>query len=269
MITDDIQKELRSKYNPDGSDLRKQQLRMLEMLKQFDRFCKDFKITYWLTAGTLLGAVRHKGFIPWDDDLDLDVLRSDYEKLVSHRHELKKYGLILQDFKSDSEYIAPFAKLRDTKSEIHEIHHNDLYYKYRGIWIDIFVRERTSFITSKISHILQYISYKLTKFSNAAIRKYFKVICYNCLHNGIFPLLTLSDKLLYHSKKYRYEMGYGFYDYIYLDDTLPTKLIEFENGFFPAPKNYDKILKDRYGDYKQLPSCGDFKVHYDKILFFD
>ena len=69
MITDTLQNELRERYNPDGSILRKQQLRMLEMLQYIDFVCKKHNIRYWLCSGTLLGAVRHGGFIPWDDDV--------------------------------------------------------------------------------------------------------------------------------------------------------------------------------------------------------
>ena len=71
MIDQEIQAKLREKFNPDGSMLRKQQLRMLEILLYIDKVCKENNINYWLSSGTLLGAVRHGGFIPWDDDLDI------------------------------------------------------------------------------------------------------------------------------------------------------------------------------------------------------
>lgn len=71
MIDKKIQDELRIKYNPDGSDLRKAQLKMLELLKFLNKICTENNLTYWLDSGTLLGAVRHGGFIPWDDDIDV------------------------------------------------------------------------------------------------------------------------------------------------------------------------------------------------------
>ena len=75
-----IHNHLRCQYNPDGSLLRELQLRMLEILKCVDSICEKHNIRYWLSSGTLLGAVRHGGFIPWDDDIDILMPREDYEK---------------------------------------------------------------------------------------------------------------------------------------------------------------------------------------------
>ena len=74
--------ELRKRFNPDGSMLRRQQMRMLEILIEVDRICKKHGIPYWLSSGTLIGAVRHNGFIPWDDDLDIEMMRKDYLRLL-------------------------------------------------------------------------------------------------------------------------------------------------------------------------------------------
>ena len=73
MIDAKVQSQLRERFNPDGSMLRRQQLRMLEILLHIDRVCAEHNIKYWLSSGTLLGAMRHGGFIPWDDDLDIEM----------------------------------------------------------------------------------------------------------------------------------------------------------------------------------------------------
>ena len=74
--------ELRARFNPDGSMLRRQQMRMLEILLEVDKICKKHDIRYWLSSGTLIGAMRHNGFIPWDDDLDIEMMRADYLRLM-------------------------------------------------------------------------------------------------------------------------------------------------------------------------------------------
>ena len=81
MIDIDIQQQLREQYNPDGSQLRLLQLRILDILKEFDAICKKYNIPYWLDSGTLLGAARHGGFIPWDDDIDVCILKKDQKRL--------------------------------------------------------------------------------------------------------------------------------------------------------------------------------------------
>ena len=75
------QESLRQRFNPDGSLLRRQQMRMLEILLEVDKICKKHHIEYWLSSGTLIGAIRHKGFIPWDDDIDINITRENYNKL--------------------------------------------------------------------------------------------------------------------------------------------------------------------------------------------
>lgn len=74
--------ELRQRFNPEGSKLRQMQLRMLDILTEVDSICKKHGISYWLSSGTLIGALRHDGFIPWDDDLDIEMMRDDYLRLM-------------------------------------------------------------------------------------------------------------------------------------------------------------------------------------------
>ena len=105
-----------SKYNPEGSTLRKAQLRMLNILIEVDKICRKHKIEYFLDSGTLLGAVRHGGFIPWDDDLDIAIRREDWHKLrIALQNELPA-NLCYHDWTNDSkqkfEMLILYLKIR-------------------------------------------------------------------------------------------------------------------------------------------------------------
>ena len=101
--------DLRQRFNPEGSVLRQHQLRMLELLKVIDCICKKHDIPYWLSSGTLIGAARHKGFIPWDDDLDIEMMREDYLRLIKILPEELPDNLALQTHETDPNYIFLFS----------------------------------------------------------------------------------------------------------------------------------------------------------------
>ena len=130
--------DLKNKYNPEGSNLRELQHRMLEILKEVDRICRKHNIQYWLSSGTLLGAIRHGGFIPWDDDLDIEMLRQDYLKLMDILpNELSK-DMVLQTDMTDQNYVYLYAKVRDVNSYIKEECILNRKFAYQGAFIDIF-----------------------------------------------------------------------------------------------------------------------------------
>ena len=91
-----------SQYNGDGTNLRQAQLRMLEIVKAVDEVCRRHDIHYWIDAGTLLGAVRHKGFIPWDDDVDIAVMREEYGKLRDCLMKELPVDFVFVDWRSHS-----------------------------------------------------------------------------------------------------------------------------------------------------------------------
>lgn len=114
------QESLREEYNPEGSELRRLQLRMLDMLVVVDEICRRHDIPYWIEGGTLLGAVRHEGFIPWDDDLDIALMKKDYVRLLKCLKEELPAQYRLQTHETDRNYYLAFAKIRETDSEIKE-----------------------------------------------------------------------------------------------------------------------------------------------------
>jgi lipopolysaccharide cholinephosphotransferase len=120
-------------------DLRKMQLIQLDMLKEFDRVCRKNDIKYILDAGTLLGAVRYGGFIPWDDDIDVRMLRKDYEKFLSVSNELKE-SIFIQDYRTDKEYPWYYGKLRKKGTTAIRVGQEKLK-MINGVFLDIFVSD--------------------------------------------------------------------------------------------------------------------------------
>lgn len=256
MISPELQRELRERFNPEGSMLRRQQLRMLEILRYVDRVCKEHNIHYWLSSGTLLGAVRHGGFIPWDDDLDIEMLREDYEKFLKVFPENEDF--VLQTIHTDPNFFLGFAKVRDMHSQISEFEY-DKHYKYRGLYVDVFCLERVpriicrlyggafevigrwrrKYVKNQIAFRLLKVFQKLVLFSIPIVR----------------PIFRLFAKDLHHS------YGSGFLKERHYEDIFPLRTIEFEGGLFPAPYNYDNYLKIIYGDYHKMPEIGSITIH--------
>lgn len=259
MIDDKTQRILRQKFNPDGSDLRKAQLRMLEMLKYIDRICKDNNIPYWLSSGTCLGAVRHGGFIPWDDDLDVEMLWTDYQKFVNIVNSFKgKDGYIVQTADNDPYYFYSYGKLRDLNSEIHEVHGRDKKYKYRGYFIDIFPIEPAG---SKLFHkIMASLLNRVGEYTNQNYLPIFisKQLFYKCIFKGIARLnrLVLS---IQKDNRYRHILGHGCPKIRMINEIFPLLLVKFEDQMVPIPNNSDAYLQRFYGNYNEIPSV-------DKII---
>lgn len=146
MIANHLQESLRQRYNPEGSLLRRQQMRMLELLMEIDRICKKHGIRYWLSSGTLIGAARHGGFIPWDDDLDIEMMRDDYNRLMEVLPEELPATMALQTHQTDPTYFFYYAKVRDRRSILAEGNNYDRMWKEQGIYIDIFPLERHTYL---------------------------------------------------------------------------------------------------------------------------
>lgn len=262
--------------------LRKVQLVQLQILIEFDRICKINNLPYQLFSGSLLGAVRHKGFIPWDDDVDVCMLRKDYNSLVKICREELDESYFLQTHETDKEYIHSFARIR--KNNTFALQH---YYSnvdmHHGIFIDVFPLDKVS--PNTISGKLQYYaiytlrSLKFLKIkalhSNNVYKRYVQGILYyllkpfkmNTINNletkivcmfenkntKLSTCLTEGEKDVYYSYMIENE---EFYDIVQM---------EFEGHLFSAPSNYHKILTRNFKDYMSLPPIDEQKPHHGII----
>lgn len=263
-------KMLRERFNPDGSLLRQHQLRMLEMLKYIDGICRKHGIKYWLSSGTLIGAVRHGGFIPWDDDLDIEMLRDDYKKFVKAIAIEGKDHYALQTHQTDFNYFAPYGKLRDLRSRIKEDNLNDIYYKYHGVYIDVFIMEpSSSHKINRDSNLLQhYLLYKPNEvLHNRLFRRFYFTLTYVLLYRILFPLMRIFSRWGADTQL-RHTLGSCFVKPRDSREIFPLKRINFEGYMFSVPCKPDLYLKKIYGDYMKLPDLNNIKVHTTKVELY-
>lgn len=238
---------------------------MLEILIEVDRICMKNNIEYWLADGTLLGAVRHRGFIPWDDDIDICMLKEEYNKFLEIAPKELKEKFFLQTSKYDKNYNFLYPKIRDRNSIFIEKYDSNQEKFHQGLNLDIFVMDRY-FIRSKILYRFLYF-FKNIKIENNRINNYFffkKIIV-------SFKLNICAEKILKFfltNKKQNSRLGYRYYwKQLYkYNDIFPLKEIEFEGYKFSCPNNTDAYLKELYGDtYMELPPEKDRVWHAKEI----
>lgn len=271
MIDQLLQTQLRAKYNPEGSPLRKMQLRMLDMLRSIDKICRDNNIKYWLSSGTCLGALRHGGFIPWDDDVDIEMLEEDYKKFCMVMQKYPKSDLVLQTLDNDLGYNLSFGKIRDVFSVVKETHNLDRFYKYRGCFIDIFsLIPSNSFILSTIGHYLKLEELRLKFKKEERGGWYCALYSINKnINRIILPLIKRSISLMSNGNL-RHDFGNGFLSLRNIKDILPLQYINFEGYSFPIPGNAQAYLNKIYGrDYESLPDLTKIEVHMNEYIFLD
>lgn len=261
--------ELKKRFNPEGSILRRQQLRMLELLDAIDAICKKHQIPYWLSSGTLIGAARHKGFIPWDDDLDIEMLRSDYLRLIKILPKELPENFVLQTNETDPYFISIYGKLRDKNSYLEETNSYDRIFKERGIYIDIFPLERIPHFLAWIGGHMQGQIYNQLNNKNLKEETILKRIrrIYQFNTKIGFPILRFISKLI-PGKELRHSFGTAFFKPRYMKDIFPLTEMEFEGKMYPVPYNTDAMLRKIYGDYMQLPNLNNIHPHYNKLEFY-
>ncbi len=239
-------------YNPEGSKLREDQKKMVGILVEFDRICRENNITWWLDSGTLLGAVRHGGFIPWDDDMDICVMRRDYRRLRRILCAYKSDRYVYRCIENDPDHTNPFGKFRLIQA-------NDLDPKAPRspyvVGMDVFSIEKTSRFASHLAKFFyQNMQHPTNYIKSPKLRHLAKRIVEVLNFGLLLPLCRLIG-LINPKKQYYYELGSGFYGQpYYLKDIFPLGTATFEGVEFPAPRDVDSYLRNLYGDWHKLPS---------------
>ncbi len=260
----------------EGYDLTEVHQANLAILKEIDRICRKYKIKYLLDAGTLLGAVRHKGFIPWDDDADIAFTRSNYDAFLKVvRRELPQEMELLEpeDLRGGKVFYDFTARIIYKNSSTHEDSEEMRFYegKLNHLWVDLFTidelpEKKISSTFTLLLHTVIYgfamgHRYKLDFKKYSLINK----ICVAALAllGKLIPMKTLRKLQKMAAVKDRKGKSslryYSNYQPDYLYVTLKkewceeTVDLEFEDTKLMAPKGWHEVLTWIYGDYKKLP----------------
>jgi lipopolysaccharide cholinephosphotransferase len=266
----------------DNSELRRLQLCELNLLKTFRDVCAKYNLRYYMIGGTMLGAVRHQGFIPWDDDVDIGMPRPDYQKFLKIvRKNLPSYIELLH-YKKDEDYLRYFSRLTDRRVTIYNDSNTETLME--NAWIDIFPLDGTP------NHPLVR---KLWFLGLCIMRVKYHFSCFDRMVNLMRPNRPLYQRIIigfgkrfhpgnkadtkqilrrieYHLRRYAYdESDYvmNFFGAYVQKEIIPRNWLgegaeyHFEDITLPGPVSYDIYLKNFFGDYRKPPEDADKDKH--------
>lgn len=249
----------------------------LGILQNVADFCDKHEIRYFLADGTLLGAIRHNGYIPWDDDIDIAMPRPEYERFIRiFKDDNSRYQVV--SVYSDKQYGIPLAKVHDTRTLLHEtLYKKDVY----GVYIDVYPLDgiknkyqiKTLVFLNKVLHAKK-ANFTQRKLSKMIINFFGKLLLLPFSTHALVSFIDkIAQKYKYGSTPYAGEICDGLVgeramvNYELFEDTLPH---EFEGRIYKIPIGYDKWLRSLYDDYMQLPPIEERKsLHLFKAWWKD
>lgn len=246
----------------------------LDMYKEIVKICDRHNLTYFMSAGTFLGAVRHKGFIPWDDDMDMRMPRADYEKLLKYLPKELPEPYVVKHFYYDKNVHRYFARVENTNVKFRRT--NTVNTQVTNAWIDIFPLDgmpnnKLAAKLRKIYLLNRKMWMQLSVFDEIVDVKverpwYEKIIVFIATHTPIQKWISWEkmwkklDKALKSYPEGRSDVYMNFMSAYKFKDIIPKKIYgrgkkyQFEDTKFNGPADHDIFLRHLYGDYMKLPS---------------
>lgn len=256
----------------------------LEIVREVVRICDEYGLKYYMLGGTMLGAIRHKGFIPWDDDIDLGMPRNDYEKFLEIAPKIMSDHLKLVNYQTDPNYHYYITRILDTATKVIENRFVSEG-KYTNVSIDIFPLDGSpnnpivrKFHCKRLLlhraasslHFKNLIDKRRRPFIEEIMLWFIKLFPTDKIFN-FYNQLAICDKMLksydMDSSKYTGNLMGAYRD----RELIPTawygedSYYDFENIRLRGIKEYDKYLSQLYGDYMQLPPIDERRIHFTII----
>lgn len=243
---------------------------LLDTFKAAIRLLDDYKIKYFLSNGSLIGAVRHHGMIPWDDDIDIYLLRDDFNRLLELKDKTTSYGLTIASI-NDKNYNQHFAKIVNDHTTILQ---NEYSKCITGVWIDVFPLDYSDFGVQKLTKIHSVFSRTFYRYADTLVdytigfffkplisgkwkifaQRIVSLFIYRPQRNKLFKQYKELEKQLYHSSGVNLFSATETGTYVFCAKWFAESLkLPFEDFEVDVPIGYEEYLRNLYGDYMKMP----------------
>lgn len=243
-------------------DVKRVQETLLAMSKEIAHILEKHDIPYIIAYGTLLGAVRHKGFIPWDDDFDFILFDDTYDKAMEYLRDELPRNCFLEDKKSEPLYFHGWSHVKDVNSEAYcDAYPHDSMYSHKGVSVDLYRAYKIKKSEARRFLNLQNELYIKRRFDSGLMDEAEHVRRLESLRND------KNNDDCYAGDDTEVYAVMSNIPLIAVADVFPLKKYIFEDTAFYGPQNALQFLKDRYGDFMTLPPVEDRKHHYSSVKF--